>query len=68
MSVIGLAWGQYLDRDPAKVEAGQLHLYELLKEKAIDPVIYKTLPFSEVKEGLRIMESRELYGKVVITR
>ena len=36
--------------------------------KAIDPVVYKTLPFSEVKEGLRIMESRELYGKVVITR
>ena len=68
MSVVGLAWGQYLDRDPAKVEAAQFHLYDMLKDKAIDPVVYKTLPFSEVKEGLRIMESRELYGKVVITR
>ena len=68
MSVVGLAWGQYLDRDPAKVEAAQLHLYDMLKDKAIDPVVYKSLPFSEVKEGLRIMESRELYGKVVITR
>ena len=68
MSVVGLAWGQYLDRDPAKVEAGQLHLYEMLKDKSIDPVIFKSLPFNEVKDGLRIMESRELYGKVVITR
>ncbi|MEM7467659.1 MAG: NADPH:quinone oxidoreductase family protein [Pseudomonadota bacterium] len=68
MSVTGLAWGQYMERDPAKVGAGQMHLYDMLKVKAIDPVIYTSLPFEDVKEGLKIMESRELYGKVVITR
>ena len=68
MSVVGLAWGQYLDRDPSKVEQAQFDLYDMLKSGSIKPLIYKTLPFSEVKEGLRIMESREVYGKIVITR
>ena len=68
MSVTGLAWGQYMERDPAKVAAAQQHLYDMLLEKKIDPVIYRTLPFEDVKEGMRIMESREVYGKVVITR
>ena len=68
MSVVGLAWGQYLDRDPAKGEACQMHLYDMLADGRIDPVIYRVLPFSDVKEGLRLIESRELYGKVVITR
>lgn len=68
MSVIGLAWGQYMGRDPARVEAGQIHLYELLAAGKIDPVIYRVLPFSEVKEGFQLIASRGLYGKVVITR
>ena len=40
----------------------------MLARRQIDPVIYRVLPFSEVKEGLRLIESREVYGKVVITR
>lgn len=68
MSVVGLAWGQYLQRDPAKAEACQIHLYELLAEDKIDPVIYRVLPFDQAIEGLRLMDSRVLYGKVVITR
>lgn len=68
MSVVGLAWGQYLERDPAKGAACQMDLYELLREGRIDPLIYRVLPFEEVTEGLRLIESRELYGKVVITR
>lgn len=68
MSVTGLAWGQYMERDPQKVADAQTHLYEMLKEKSIDPVIYKTLPFEQVKEGFSLMESRSLYGKIVVTR
>ena len=68
MSVVGLAWGQYLQRNPARVETCQLHLYELLADGKIDPVIYRVLPFDKATEGLRLMDSRVLYGKVVITR
>lgn len=68
MSVVGLAWGQYHAREPARVAAAQEHLYKLLKSSAINPVVYKQLPFSEVHEGMRIVESREVYGKLVIER
>jgi NADPH2:quinone reductase len=68
MSVTGLAWGQYMERDPKKVADAQVHLYKMLAEKTIDPVIYKTLSFEDAKEGLRLMEARSLYGNIVITR
>jgi len=66
MSVIGLAWGQYLGRDPTKGEACQKHLYELLQRGAIAPVIYRTLPFSKAKAGMAMLEKREVSGKVVL--
>lgn len=68
MSVTGLAWGQYTARDPAKVEACQKQLYEYLADGKIDPVIYQTVSFENVKQGFAAMEGRELYGKIVVTR
>ncbi|MGR8919398.1 MAG: NADPH:quinone oxidoreductase family protein [Gammaproteobacteria bacterium] len=68
MAVVGLAWGQYLERNPARAASCQQHLYDLLRQGAIDPVVYRTLPFAEVREGMRLIEGREVYGKVVITR
>jgi len=68
MSVVGLAWGQYLDRGSRLPEEAQFKFYEMIERRQIDPVIYRALPFAEVKEGLRLIESREVYGKVVITR
>ena len=68
MSVVGLAWGQYLDRGSELPGIAQQLFYDLIARKQIDPVIYRVLPFAEVKEGLRLIESREVYGKVVITR
>ncbi len=68
MSVVGLAWGQYLDRGSELPGQAQALFYELIARKQIDPVIYKVLPFADTKEGLRLIESREVYGKVVIKR
>jgi len=68
MAVMGLAWGPYVERDPAKGAACQAHLYDLLKVNAIKPVVYRTLPFAEAHEGLRLIDSRELYGKIVLRR
>ena len=66
MSVIGLAWGQYLERDPEKVHACQTELYDLLQRGKIEPLIYRTLPFADTKEGMRMMAGRELCGKIVV--
>ncbi len=68
MSVMGLAWGQYLGRDPAKGEACQNHLYDLLARGAIEPLIFRSLPFEDVKQGMHLIENREIYGKVVMER
>ena len=68
MAVVGLAWGQYLGRDPARGAACQAHLYDLLKVGAINPVIFCSLPFADVCAGMRLLESREIYGKVIIER
>lgn len=68
MSVLGLAWGQYLDRGEQSPGKAQELFYDLIARKQIDPVIYRVLPFAEAKEGLRLIESREVYGKVVIKR
>lgn len=68
MAVMGLAWGGWIARDPARGRACQEHLYDLLRIGAIDPVVYRTLPFDAVFEGLGLIESREVYGKVVIER
>lgn len=68
MAVVGLAWGQYLDRGSKLPEQAQFQFYDMIARRQIDPVIYRSLPFAEVKEGLRLIESREVFGKVVITR
>ncbi len=68
MSVVGLAWGQYLDRGSRLPEAAQFEFYDMIARRQIDPVIYRTLPFAAVKDGMGLIESREVYGKVVIKR
>ncbi len=67
-AVIGLAWGQYMERDPEKVNAVQNHLYKLLNTGAINPVIYKQYAFEDVHLGLELLKNRNLYGKIVIHR
>ena len=68
IAVVGVAWGAHIARDPVRGQDCQRRLYEMMAKGQIDPVIYRTLPFSEIREGLRIMENRELYGKIVIKR
>jgi NADPH:quinone reductase len=68
MSVVGLAWGQYLGRNPALAEKCQAHLYDLLRAGAIKPVIFNTLPFDKVFDGMRMLEERGMYGKIIVER
>ena len=67
-AIIGLAWGQYIDRAPDKVQSCQKYLYQLLKIGSIKPVIFQHLSFEDALEGMKILESRELYGKIVLSK
>jgi NADPH:quinone reductase-like Zn-dependent oxidoreductase len=42
-------------------------LMRLISEKKLKPVIDKVLPLDRAVEGLRLIEDREVLGKVVIT-
>lgn len=68
MAVMGLAWGQYVDRGSPLVAAAQEKFYALLARGAIAPILYRTLAFSELKQGLAMLAGREAYGKIVVAR
>ena len=40
---------------------------ELIQQKKIAPVIDKVLPLEQAREGLRLIQDREIFGKVVVT-
>ena len=42
-------------------------LMRLIAERKIKPVIDKVLPLEQAKEGLRLIQDREVIGKVVVT-
>ena len=41
-------------------------LMQLIAARRLSPVIDKVLPLEEAREGLRLIESREVIGKVVV--
>ena len=40
---------------------------ELIAQGKMKPVIDKTLPLEEAAEGLRLIQDREVIGKVIVT-
>lgn len=41
-------------------------LMDLIKQGKFKPIIHSTLPLEQVHEGFRVLESREVFGKVVL--
>lgn len=42
-------------------------LMDMISKKELQPVIDKVLPLEEAREGLRLIQDRQVLGKVVIT-
>ena len=42
-------------------------LMKLIAEGKINPVVDKVLPLEQAREGLRLIQDREIFGKVVVT-
>jgi alcohol dehydrogenase len=40
---------------------------ELIQQGKMKPVIDKVLPLEQAREGLRLIQDREVIGKVVVT-
>ncbi len=65
-AVVGLFWGAYQMRDPAKVVAAHAALTELVARGELAPKIWRSFPLAELPDALAAIESRASWGKVVV--
>ncbi len=66
ISVVGLHWGAYAAREPARVTETFDALDALYAAGEIRPVVYRSYPLEEVARALEALGSRQTYGKLVI--
>jgi len=67
ISIVGLYWGAYQLRDPAKIQAAHEALTAHVARGEIAPMVWRELPLEQLPEGLAALESRASWGKVVVT-
>jgi NADPH:quinone reductase len=65
-SIVGVFWGEFAKREPAKHQAGMQQLAEWLAAGKIRPRISRTYTLDEVPQALKDMADRKVVGKVVI--
>jgi NADPH2:quinone reductase len=65
-SVVGVHLAAYRREDPMLLRAVHRELVRLLAAGAIAPAIEAVLPFEAVVDGLRLIEDREVIGRVAL--
>lgn len=65
-SVVGVHWGLYARVIPELVRTTHDELIRLYAAGEIDPLIFRTVPFEELPEALKLLGSRATYGKLVL--
>ena len=66
ISLVGLHWGLYFDRDPETLQEAQRALVAMYGEGKIDPLVSATYPLTEAAKALDALGSRKTTGKVVL--
>lgn len=66
ISVSGLHWSDYRERDPAWVRRVQEELYNLWRNGKLKPAIAAVYPLEQAPVALRRMASRGILGKLVL--
>jgi len=67
ISVSGLQWSDYRERQPEKVLAAQQEIFRLYELGALKPRIAATLPLARAGEALEKLASGQVSGKYVLT-
>jgi NADPH2:quinone reductase len=65
-SVVGVHWGLYLQRGPAKIAQAWKALWELYDAGSIKPVVGRRYPMQNVAEAMELLASRRAVGKIVL--
>lgn len=64
--VVGVFWGAFAMRDPAKNRENAKQIFEWVAQKKLVPHVDSVLPFDRAGEALERMARREVMGKLVL--
>jgi len=65
--IVGVFWGAFIKRDPARHRAHLRTLFEHFAAGRIRPRIAATMPLERAADALREIEGRKVQGKIVLT-
>lgn len=66
ISLIGLQWSDYRDREAEKVQCVQRELFRWYEEGKIKPHVMRAFPLREYRGALAAVRDRRVQGKVVL--
>jgi NADPH2:quinone reductase len=66
ISLIGLQWSDYRDREPQKVRDVQQALFRMYEAGTIKPHVMASYPIEEHQKALALVRDRKVVGKVVM--
>ncbi|MBX3207413.1 MAG: NADPH:quinone oxidoreductase family protein, partial [Labilithrix sp.] len=64
--IVGVFWGSFAMRDPARNRANGAALFDLIADGKLRPHVDAALPFAEAGAALERMEKRQVKGKLVL--
>ena len=65
--IVGVFWGAFVRREPEANRANFDRLFAWFEAGRLRPLVSRTLPLERAPEALRLLERREVVGKVVLT-
>ncbi|KAF9475539.1 NAD(P)-binding protein [Pholiota conissans] len=67
VSLVGLHWGAYTEKEPSRVEAVWKDILSLFATGKVKPITYTEIyKFENLTEGLATLEKRQTWGKAVV--
>lgn len=66
ISLIGLQWSDYRDREPEKVRRVQAELFRMYEEGKLKPHVMAAYPMQDHRQALAVVRDRKVVGKVVL--
>lgn len=66
-SIVGVFYGAFSEREPARYDALMQELLGWLREGRIRPIISAHMPIEQATQALEILGRREVKGKIVLT-
>ena len=67
-SIVGVFWGDFTRREPQVFAARVKQLGDWFQQGKLKPHVSATLPLERAVEALQMMASRQVKGKIVLTR